>query len=93
MKITLRVPTQEQFAFVEIEFDEDGMTAEQVRKAYDEYTLAFKFVDGLEQREWNEVLDFYRQGKGMSEETMSRLNKAQAWLIHEIDKSDNRLKK
>ncbi len=46
---------------------------------------------GLPVKEFNSVLDQYRAGKGMSPDVHERMNKAQQWLIHEIDKSDMRM--
>lgn len=92
MKIVLRIPTPEQYSYVELElYPEEDWTPEQVRNAYEEYTSTFKFGGGLPQKEWNQVFDDYRRDKKMRVEEGERMNKAQSWLIHELDKSNLRL--
>lgn len=90
MKVTLRIPTADQFAFIE-----PVVEVESIEEAYRMYESAISMVKvgvGLEPKEWNAVLDKYRQGKGMTADEHERMNRAQSWLIHELDKSDSRIK-
>jgi hypothetical protein len=86
---TLRIPTSEQYAYIEIHHKG---TLKSLLEAYSELTAMVKVGAGLESVEWNQMLDKYRQGKGMSADQMERMNSAQKWLIHQLDKSDERLK-
>lgn len=94
MEIKLRIPGPDQFSFAEIDIStENDLDPKEVRAVFEEYMMAFRLGDGLPPKEWNEVLDNYRNGKGMSVDIGERMNKAQQWLIHELDKSDNRIKR
>lgn len=86
-KAKFRFPT-EQFAYIEIEAEG---SAESLKSQYNAFERLLKVGVGLDTKEWNKVLDVYRSGHGMSEEVMGRMNKAQQWLIHELDKSDMRI--
>ena len=88
-KASLRIPTEEQYAYLEIHHEG---TIQELLEAYNEATRAVKVGIGLEVKEWNGVLDKYRSGKGIEADMWERCNKAQAWLLHELDKSDSRLK-
>lgn len=84
---TLRFPTKE-YAFIELKVSDTLEGILSVSRGFQNMIVG---GEGLQPREWNKVLDTYREGSGISEETLSKLNKAQMWLIHEIDKSDQRL--
>ena len=93
MKATLRIPTNEQFAFIEFEMEVSGLS--EAFEAYDEATGHFKASTdgvGLSTKEWNRCLDKYLTDFTMSSDEGERMNKAQRWFIHELDKSSNRLK-
>lgn len=91
MNITLRIPTQDQYAFAEVSFESDEMTPELLRRAYEEYMNVFRFQDGLAQKEWNDCLDRYRKENKMDADLHEKMNRAQQWMIHEMDKSNTRL--
>lgn len=91
MKVTSHIPT-EQYGFVEIEHDD--CNAERVAEEYALYSKAFqsKPENTLPKKEWNDALDRYRLGNGMEVDIMERMNEVQKWVIHELDKSDSRIK-
>ena len=66
-------------------------TTEDAVTAFRELKHAWDGGAGLTQKEWNECLDRYRKGKGMSSDSHERMNKVQQWMIKELDKSNNRL--
>lgn len=92
MKTTIRIPL-DQFAYIELE--DDNLTGARAIQIYKDYVQEFNasnvVVEGLPQRDWNRVLDRYLQEKGMTGDDNAQLGKAQAWLIHEIDKAKARL--
>ncbi len=93
MNIKFRITTGIEYEFVEIDHSpEEDWSPEQIRNAYDEYVQTFKVGGGLETKEWNECLDKYRTGGKMSVECGEKMNRAQAWFIKELDKSNNRIK-
>lgn len=53
-KATLRIPTAEQYAFVEVQIDG---TAEQIQDAYYELTRSFKPKEGIPEKDFNEFLE------------------------------------
>ncbi len=92
-KYTFRVPTGHPCAFVEIEHEpEEDYTAGQVSDIYEEYTKAMRFSGGLDKKAWNDCLDQYRKGKGMSVECGERMNDWQRDFIAELGRSDARIK-
>lgn len=84
----IRVPTSEQYAYIEL--THTG-TLPSFMEAYNAATMMVKVGAGLENKEWNEALDKYMDGKGMAPDIHEKMNKAQQWMIHEIDKSKGRL--
>ena len=89
MKTTLRLPTSDQYAFIEIE-TEVGSVEDAVHQ-YNQGMAALRPTEGLPPKEWNSALDRYLQDQGMDPDVHARMGKAQQWLIHEIDKSSSRM--
>lgn len=89
LKAKLRIPTAEQYAYLEVEVEG---THSEILEHYEKFNQLVKVGMGLDQKEWNECLDRYLSGKGMDVEHHEKMNKAQVWLIHEIDKSEGRRK-
>lgn len=87
-KATLRIPTEESYAYIEIAVEN---TPEAIVSAHREFSALVRPVDGLSQKEWNDVLTSYGLGKGMSPDTMLKLGKAQQWFIKEFDKMTARI--
>jgi hypothetical protein len=94
MKREYRLPTVDQYAFIHLCLDDgEELTGEAIDTVIHDYNRAMgqiKANDGLPQKDWNKVLDLYRQGHGISEVNHAKLGKAQSWLLHELDKSDSR---
>lgn len=86
-KYTLRVPTTEQYAYIEAEVEG---TADEAILAYKELTRLVKGEGGLQAKEWNKVLDRYLAEGTMSPEDSEGMSLVQKWLVHEIDKSISR---
>ncbi len=92
-KYTFRIPTGHQFAFVEMTHEpEEDYTENQIADIYNVYTRAFRFSNGLDKKAWNDCLDQYRKGKGMSVDCGERMNDWQRDFIAELDRSDARIK-
>lgn len=84
----IRVPTAEQYAYIEL--THTG-TLPSFLEAYNAATMMVKVGAGLEPKEWIAALDSYRLKKGLAPDVWEKMNKAQQWMIHEIDKSDGRM--
>jgi hypothetical protein len=85
MKVTLRIPTAEQYAFVEVEMELRGVDdAKDVRVLYDEFTALFKDSGGLNQMEWARVKDGYIWTKTITPEDYEALSSYQKSVINEI---------
>lgn len=90
IKATLRIPTEEQYAYIELQMDVESEDA--AVEAYKRVTGLVKAqAGGLPQKDWNRLLDQYRTSGSMHPEDHEKMNRAQSWLIHELDKSDNRI--
>lgn len=63
MKLTLRIPTQDQYAFVECELNiglaGQNVPPEEVKELYDVYAGAFKIQEGLPSKDFDKFLDKY----------------------------------
>lgn len=97
MKITYRIPTKEQYAFVEFVVEDVPTVKETFQEAkenYDEMIATFtkEVGPGLPPREWSTWLDGYLQGKPGSVEEWSRMDESQKKIINEIKKAHKRIK-
>ena len=86
-KATLRIPTAEPYAYLEIAIED---APEAILSVYSEFTRLVKVGEGLARNEWNDCLQRYVAGKGMDVECFERMNSAQKWWIHEWDKLQER---
>lgn len=99
MKITYRIPTKEQFAFIEVVKDyENPIDTLYIKSYYDELTNAFKEKEagpGLPTKEFNDVLDEYIvTGKiANGADLYAQMDETQQRVIQEIKKSKNRTNK
>jgi hypothetical protein len=88
MKAHLRIPTKTPYAYIEV--DTEG-NAQEIVAAYNEVNEAYWGQnEGLPAKEWNEALDSYLAGKGISPDQHEKMSEKQKWMIHEIDKSKKR---
>lgn len=88
MKYELRVPTNEQYAYINCLFEG---THEDAVAEYNRLTKLIHGGFGLDDKAWNKALDGYLRDGSMSAEDHENMSKEQAWMIHEIDKSTSRL--
>lgn len=89
MKTTFRIPTKDQFAFIEIEH-ESVENPEKTREFYEGYISEFKQKDGpgLPPQEWRKLLDAYLNGLPYDYESIiEKLNAQQRFCCNEIKKS------
>lgn len=92
-KATLRVPTNEQFAFIELETVVGS--PEEAEAIYNHATALFKPMVGgvgLDTKDWNRIVDDYITVGTMPSDAGEIMNERQRWFIHELDKSTNRVK-
>lgn len=84
MKYTLRIPTTEQYAYIEAELDGSYTSAEVI----DEYRQLTKLVQGgfgLDDKAWRILVDKYMLGGKMTVEEGEQMSKEQAWFIKTFD--------
>lgn len=63
MKITLRIPTKDPYAFVELEDELESVTPEDAVTIYENFTKAFKGEPegfGIPPKDFNRIFDHYR---------------------------------
>lgn len=96
MKIELRIPTEEQFAFIDLILDSgEELTDTMIDTAITDYrrvTGQIKATEGLSRKEWNAVLDGLNMGLTMEAETFEKMSPKQREFYHEQEKSIARLK-
>lgn len=91
IKATLRIPTEEQYAYIELQMDVDSEDA--AVEAYKRVTGLVKGGQGLDIKEWQSVLDEF-----LSTDTVidgisywERMNNTQRNILQEIKKSMKRI--
>lgn len=89
MKATLRIPTYEQYAYIEVEAEG---TAEEILHQYQEVTLLVKGGTGLPDKDFSAVLDRYLWGDGhMEADEYATMNLDQQSIIQVIKRSRKRV--
>lgn len=87
----LRIPTQDQFAFLEIEFEG---TADEAYREYRRVSAIVQGGEGLPDKEFNEVLDIYLTTKQIPNgaDLYEKMNPSQQAMIQTIKRSFARTK-
>lgn len=90
MKTTLRIPTSEQFAFIEIETEVSS--PEDAIEAYHHATRLLKANnEGLPEKDFNTWLDKYLESNTGEMEPYTKMSKAQQEIIQIIKRSVKRI--
>lgn len=85
MKYTLRVPTKEQYAYIEQEFEGEANDAVE---AYNALTALVRGADGISESEFNKFFDTYRTtGKPGDVDVWAQMSDYQKVIINELKKS------
>lgn len=97
MNIKYRIPTKDQFAFVEIDEDNDDISFGDIKRKYDALTNLFQEKEGgagIPDKEFNKVLDGYLATKTIANggDIYETLNNEQKGILNAIKKSFNRNK-
>lgn len=90
MKTTLRLPTAEQYAYIELEID-----AENIESAVAEYHNAMRAIKGgggLDEKEYNAFIDRYLLGEKNHVEDYEKMDDKQKDFIQTIKRSLARIK-
>ena len=83
MKYELRVPTNEQYAYITCFFDgEHGDAVHEYRRLTD----LVKGNAGLMGKEWHEAVEKYMNEQGATPEVFERMNEKQQFFLKEIDR-------
>lgn len=90
MKATLRIPTKEQYAFIEIESEIES--AEEAVIAYREINNLIQGGTGLVDKDFNRVIDQYLTEEKIITEDYLAMSVEQKKIIQEIKKSFKRIK-
>lgn len=91
MKITLRLPTKDQYAYIEVESE-----ANSIEDAHLAYQDAMKLIQGvpsigLPPKEWNLWLDTYLKTKTGDADKYAAMSAEQQRVIQEIKRSVKRI--
>lgn len=88
-KTILRIPTNEQYAFVEMEVE--GLDADGIVSFYNDMTARVKGGMGMIEKDWNRVLDNYLWGTAtMTADEYETMNLAQQQIIQCVKRSRKR---
>lgn len=88
MKALLRIPTKESYAYIEVECEG---TDDEIVSQYRKMTVAVTGGFGLEEKEWNRILDNYLWGTGdMRPDEYEGMSPAQQEVIQLIKRSRKR---
>lgn len=92
MKYILRVPTKDQYAYLEA--SDDFESPEAATEAYRGIFAAVhgeKVGSGMEAKEWNRCIDLCMANKlSLTPDQWESMNPQQQWFLKEIKKSRNR---
>ncbi|HEY6021402.1 MAG TPA: hypothetical protein VIY48_16300 [Candidatus Paceibacterota bacterium] len=95
MKTTLRLPTKDPFAFIEVELEGDLQPEEIVERygsLHGAYWNRTKAGTGLDKKTFDAMLDDYIwNGGSWKEEQFSKLNEEQQTIVQAIKRSKNRV--
>ena len=85
-KYHIRVPTKDQYAFIEAELA--GTPADALEE-YNELKRLTQVEGGIEDKRWREILDGYLTTGKMQDggDFYEELSAAQKWLVQEVKKS------
>lgn len=79
----------------EYEFVETEIDVKDIDEAINLYKITkgiyLSSLAGLSRQEWNGVLDKYLKEEATTSDEHERMNRAQAWMIHELDKAKERI--
>lgn len=89
MKATLRIPTKEQFAFIELEMEVDSPDA--AVEAYHTTTGLFQPKSGLPDKDFNSFLDTYLESNTGDVNVYNKMSKEQQDVIQTIKRSVKRI--
>lgn len=91
MKYHLRVPTSEQYAYIEAEYEG---SAEEAVEAYRELTVAVRTGFGLPQAEFNKALDEYLKTNELRNgaDLYAQMDAAQQRVFQELKKAFKRMR-
>ncbi len=88
-KASIRLTTGPEYEYIELSVEDEP---EAILETYKTFRRILNVGPGLETKVWNKVLDNYRKGKGMDVELHEQMSDEEKWMIHELDKSDSRIK-
>lgn len=95
MKQTLRLPTADQYAYIELEIDPgEDLTDEMVQEAHSNYKRSINEIKGgggLEKRAFDLFLDRYLTGEQNSVEEYMKMDETQKSIIQCIKRSKARI--
>lgn len=90
MKTTYRIPTKEQYSYVEVEYDE-SLDEEEIARRYFILTEALKPKVGVSQKEFNGFLDAQLKNVGGDIEVYNRMSTEQKSVVQEVKKAIKRV--
>jgi len=89
--ITLRIPTKEPYAYIEVSTDSGS-----VQEAYEAYKEITAMVSGspktgLERKDFNKALDSLAMGENLPVEAFEGMSEVQKWCYHQVELSIKRV--
>lgn len=92
MKVTLRIPTADQYAFCEVELEDyPTLSPGLIKETYDEITAAFKQGDGLPTKELDAFIERQISGHSNHVEEYNKMSPEQQKYVQIIKRAMNRI--
>lgn len=88
-RATLRIPTAEQYAYIEITVED---TPESILDAYRDFTRKVKGSEGLQEKDFSKFIDQYLLGQSNHVEEYQKMSDEQKRTVQIIKRSLARLK-
>ena len=92
MKITYRLPTRDQYGYVEIEIEKENPTPTEVMETYEELMAEVRKDKSLSSREFNTFVDNYLTGGTITTDEYDSMSNGQKEIIQVIKRSKARTK-
>lgn len=89
MKTTLRLPTKDQYAYIELELED--MTVPQAVEAYESAMALLKPQEGITDKDFNAFLDRQIMGEANHVEEYNRMSDEQKKIVQTIKRTLKRI--
>lgn len=91
MKYTFRVPTQDPYAYVEVEYEDKDIPSVDIAETYTTLKNQFKVGTGLDEKLFNKFIDNQLKGIGNDIEEYNQMSSEQQNIVQTIKRAIKRV--